>query len=83
MDTKPVFVVYSKNGCPWCVKINGLLSQIETIKHVEYKLHENFTPEEFYDEFGQGSTFPQVVMNGKHLGGCVDTAKYLKENNIV
>ena len=28
---------------------------------VEYKLDRDFTGEEFYDTFGEGSTFPQVL----------------------
>ena len=41
------------------------------------------TREEFYKEFGEGSTFPQVMYNSNHLGGCVDTVKYLQENNMI
>ena len=36
-----------------------------------------------YDEFGQGATFPQVVVDGNKLGGCTDTVKYLQEKNLV
>ena len=36
----------------------------------------------FIDEFGQGTTFPQVVVDGKKLGGCVDTIEFLRENQI-
>jgi glutaredoxin len=50
---------------------------------VVYNLGEHFTKEEFYSEFGKGSTFPQVVCNDKKLGGCTDTVKFLKENQIV
>jgi glutaredoxin len=48
-----------------------------------YTLDKDFTREEFYAEFGEGSTFPQVICNDKKLGGCVDTIKFLKENQIV
>ena len=34
------------------------------------------------DEFGQGTTFPQVVVDGKKIGGCVDTIEFLRENKI-
>jgi glutaredoxin len=42
-----------------------------------------FTKDEFYAEFGEGSTFPQVVCDDQKLGGSVETIKYLKENQIV
>lgn len=49
---------------------------------VVYTLNEHFTREEFYSEFGYGSTFPQVVYEDKVLGGATDTIEYLKEKNI-
>ncbi len=76
------FTVYSKDGCPYCSKIEQLL-QVAELQHVVYKLDRDFNREEFYAEFGSGSTFPQVIMDDKHLGGCTDTARYLKQNNIV
>ena len=50
---------------------------------VEYKLGREFTGEEFYDKFGKGSTFPQVLCDDRKLGGCVDTIKFLREQQIV
>jgi glutaredoxin len=49
-----------------------------------YNLDEDFSRDEFYSEFGSGSTFPQVVLNDQeHIGGCTDTVKYLKENKVI
>jgi glutaredoxin len=76
------FTVYSKDGCPHCVKIQKVLELAE-LKHVVYKLDRDFTREEFTSEFGSKSTFPQVVIGDKLIGGCVDTIKYLKEQSIV
>lgn len=76
------FTVYSKDGCPYCTKIQQVL-ELSNLQHVVYKLGTNFNKEEFYAEFGQGSTFPQVVLDNKHLGGCTDTVKYLQENNLI
>ena len=77
------FTVYSKNGCPFCSKIEQVL-ELSNLEHKVYKLDEDFTREQFYAEFGQGTTFPQVIMNGTiHLGGCTESVKYLQENNII
>jgi glutaredoxin len=77
------FTVYSKDGCPYCSKIEEVL-QLTNLQHVVYKLNTDFTREEFYSEFGQGSTFPQVILNDEtHLGGCTDTVLYLKEQKLV
>lgn len=76
------FAVYTKDGCPYCEKIKQVLS-LTDLNFVVYNLDEDFTKEKFYSEFGQGSTFPQVMCDDKKLGGCVDTIKFLKENHIV
>jgi glutaredoxin len=77
------FTVYSKNGCPYCTKVKQVL-ELSRLEHVVYTLEEHFNREDFYAQFGIGSTFPQVVMNDtEHLGGCTDTVKYLKEQNLV
>lgn len=76
------FTVYSKTGCPYCERIEKVLT-LSNLDHKIYVLGEDFTRDQFYAEFGQGSTFPQVIMNDKHLGGCVDTVSYLKENQII
>ena len=57
------FTVYSRDSCPYCVKIQEVL-QLAELKHVIYKLDRDFDRESFYGQFGQGSTFPQVVLNG-------------------
>ena len=82
MDALMNFTVYSREGCPFCTKIQEVLELAE-LKHVIYKLNRDFDRESFYDQFGQGSTFPQVVLNGDNLGGCTETVQYLKENNLV
>ena len=76
------FTVYSRDGCPYCSKVVEVL-KLTGLKHVVYKLNEDFNKEAFYGQFGQGSTFPQVVIDGTNLGGCTETVQYLKEKNIV
>ena len=76
------FTVYSREGCPYCTKIEEVM-QLAELKHVIYKLDRDFDRDSFYEQFGQGSTFTQVVLNGDNLGGCTETVQYLKENNLV
>lgn len=78
--------IYSKSGCPYCNQIKKVAEYLEKEKSynvVVYNLNEHFTKEQFYNEFGDGTTFPQVVLNEQNLGGCTDTVKYLKENNLL
>ena len=76
------FTVYSKDGCPYCEMVKQVLVG-KDLTFAEYKLGEDFDKDQFYNEFGQGSTFPQIIMNGEKLGGCTDTVKYLREQGIV
>jgi len=76
------FVVYTKKDCPYCEKIKNVLD-LTNLPYVSYTLGENFTKEEFYAEFGEGSTFPQVVCDDTKLGGCSDTVKFLMEKKII
>lgn len=78
--------IYSKTGCPYCDRIKKVAEYLKENKSVTvtvYNLNEHFNKEQFYQEFGEGSTFPQVILNDTHLGGCTDAVKYLQENNIL
>ena len=76
------YTVFSKDDCPYCEKVKEVL-KLTGINFVVYTLGEQFDKDAFYGEFGEGSTFPQVVCEGKKLGGCIDTIKYLKEQKII
>ena len=80
------FTVYSKEGCPFCTKVVQVL-QLAKLNHVVYELDDHFDRESFYGQFGQGSTFPQVVCDDsgeRHkVGGCTETVKFLRENQII
>ena len=76
------FTVYSKDGCPFCTKVVQVL-QLAKVNHVVYELGDHFDADGFYGQVGNGSTFPQEVLNGTNLGGCTETVQYLKENKLV
>ena len=57
----------------------------ETLKidYLEYKYQKDFTKDQFYAEFGEGSTFPQVSIDSEHIGGFKDTLQYLQEKDLL
>ena len=75
------FTVYSREGCTYCQQIIQVLGLSE-LRYVEYKLDRDFTREEFYGQFGDGATFPQVVLNHENLGGCQESIRYMQEQDI-
>ena len=76
------FTVYSKDGCPYCTKVVQVL-ELAQLNHVVYKLDEHFDRQSFYGQFGEGSTFPQVVIDSTNIGGCTETVHFLKEKQLV
>ena len=60
--------------------------ELEDLKHVVYKLDDDFTKTQFEMEFGGDAKFPQVVLDiGSeriHLGGCRDSIEYMQKENI-
>jgi len=76
------FLVYSKDACPYCYKVMQVL-ELTGKRFVEYKLDRDFTREEFYGKFGEGSTFPQVLCDDRKIGGCVDTIQFLREEKVI
>ncbi len=76
------FTVYTRDGCPYCTQVKQVLEG-KGYNFVEYKLGAHFDRDSFYGQFGNGSTFPQVVLNGTNLGGCTETVKYLREKNMI
>ena len=82
------FTVFSKDGCPFCDKIIQILER-SNLRYVVYKLDKEFTKDQFYEVFGEGSMFPQVQVdehpNGKRtvIGGCMDTITFLRDKRLV
>ena len=74
--------IYTRDGCPYCTKIKEVYKSKGWV-YAEYKLNSNFTREQFYTEFGNGATYPQVIISGHKMGGCTETVKYLRENTYL
>jgi glutaredoxin len=75
-------VFYSKDNCQWCERVKMLFETLK-IDYLEYKYEKDFTKDQFYAEFGEGSTFPQVSIDSEHIGGFKDTLQYLQEKDLL
>jgi len=76
-----MITIYSRQGCMYCEKFIAIV-EIEELKHVVYRLDRDFTREEFAEKFGENATFPQIMYDDTHIGGCKEGILYLQENNI-
>ena len=82
MESKYETVLYSRDNCQWCERVRQLMDSVK-FPYIEYKYGVDFTRKEFYAEFGEGATFPQVSSDNKHIGGCQDTLHYFQEKGII
>ena len=65
------FLVFSKEGCPSCNKVQQVL-QLAEVKHVIYKVNRDFTREELFEQFPGARTFPQIRIDGNAIGGYTE-----------
>jgi len=73
---KPLDVtVFSREGCPYCVRTKGLLHGAG-IRFEELVLNRDFSESTIRAVSGM-STVPQVFINGDHIGGSEDLEAYL------
>ena len=75
-------VVYSRDNCQWCERVKQLFAATN-ISVTEYKLDRDFTRHQFYEEFEEGATFPQVQIDNHYIGGCKDTLHHLQKLNLI
>jgi glutaredoxin len=77
------FTVYSKSGCPNCLKVKKLLDEKKK-EYVVFNCDEQLIEDkEAFLNFIKTHTkrdykfFPMVFFNGEFIGGCLDTIDYL------
>lgn len=71
-------VVWSKYHCPFCDKAKALLT-MKGIQFEERKIGDGYTKEELLEAVPNARTVPQIILDGKLIGGFTDLEKYLKE----
>ena len=78
-----MFTVYSKLGCPFCDKIEKVF-KLKGFSYTKQMLGDDFNKQEFYEKFGEGSTFPRVLdSEGNLIGGATETVAYLRSKGMV
>jgi len=70
--------IYSKNNCVFCDKAKMRLGKYNPRI---FMLDKDFTREEFFQKFPNARTFPQIIINDKHIGTYNELEKWLAFNN--
>ena len=74
-------IVYSKNYCPYCDRAKALLSQLN-IPYEEVRVDLEPNRLEEMRTVSVGRTFPQIIINGKGIGGFDDLYKLHKSDQL-
>jgi len=69
--------IYSKANCGYCNKAKIRLQKYSPKIHM---LDQDYTRDEFIAKFPNAKTFPQIIINNKHVGGYHELEKWLVFN---
>lgn len=72
-------IVWSKYHCPYCDQAKSLLNQIG-IEFEERKIGDGWTKEELLENIPTARTVPQIIIDGKLIGGFNELRKLFESN---
>ena len=65
-------VIYTKPGCPYCSSAMALLNKKGADFTEIVASNDPAKKAEMVEKSGGKATFPQIFIDGKHIGGCDD-----------
>ena len=65
--------IWSKPQCPFCDRAENLCIQ-KDFEYKKYMLDEDFSRDQFTEKFPTARTFPQILIDGKLIGGYTEFA---------
>ena len=74
-------ILWSKYHCPYCDQAKALLKQ-RGIPFEERKIGDGWTKEELLESLPSARTVPQIVIDGKNIGGFAELKEYLGVGNV-
>ena len=75
-------IVYGNTRCSWCDKVKQLLEDIKiTVEKLDVTDSDNL--DNMLEAAGNVKTVPQVVIDGKYIGGYTETERYLKGKGLL
>ncbi|MGY8682976.1 glutaredoxin 3 [Bradyrhizobium sp. UFLA05-153] len=74
--------IYTRPGCGYCSAARSLLAR-KKAAFTEFDIAKNPSwRQEMYDRAGEGSTFPQIWIGEKHVGGCDELYSLDREGKL-
>jgi glutaredoxin len=71
-------IMWSKYNCSYCDQAKKLL-QAYNIKFEERKIGDGWSKEELLEAIPAAKTVPQIILNGRYIGGYTELKKFLTE----
>lgn len=71
-------IIWSKYQCPNCDQAKALLEQRE-ISYEERKIGDGYSKEELLEDVPGARSVPQIIIDGKLIGGLNELKTYIKE----
>ena len=71
--------IYSKINCVFCDKAKFKLKKNNP---KILMLDKDYSREEFFKIFPNARTFPQIIINEKHIGGYSELKKWMEKNSF-
>ncbi len=69
-------IVWSKYNCPFCEQAKALLKS-KGIEFEERKIGDGWTKEELLESVPTARTVPQIILDGKLIGGFTELRAHL------
>jgi glutaredoxin len=76
MDIK----IYTSNGCKYCTQVKKLFNRAGLTKYEEITCSNK---EFLLSKYPNATSYPWVIIDGKEIGGLVETARYFLQEGIV
>lgn len=70
-----IIEVYSKNNCPYCSEATKLLQTLN-LPFEEKKVGIDVTREQLLKRIPSARSVPQIIIDGKCIGGYIELTKY-------
>ena len=76
---KDLFLVeiWGKRNCPYCNRAKQTSKKFG-LNYIYHQLDEDFTKEEFLEKFPDAKSYPQIIVDGKLVGGYMDFLTLLR-----
>jgi glutaredoxin len=75
-------VVYTNPGCSHCTTVKQLFKRAQ-VQYTEVVMDRDISFALFKEQFPFATGYPYIVIDGKTIGGLVETAKLFLEKGLV